>query len=101
MSPTPSEWIAHLRARRERARERSRPMTAEERKAASERARAVLTARFLAVVDAETPGLVEDERQSRAAELERAHFARLAVRSGQSRRQSKARRARRQSKETR
>lgn len=100
MSPTPSEWIAQLRARRERAKQRARPMNDEERAAASERARAALTARFLAVVDAETPGLSDPERQSRAAELERAHFARLAVRAGQSRRQSKARRARRQSKET-
>ena len=101
MSPHPSEWIAQLQARRERARERSRPMTAEERAEASARMREALRVRFLADVDAESPGLVESERQSRAAELERAHFARLAVRSAQSRRQTKARRARRQSRETR
>ena len=45
------------------------------------RGQAGLLAKFLAEVDADTPGLPESERIRRAESLRRAHMARLAFRS--------------------
>lgn len=56
------------------------------------KARATFLARFLAQVDARTPGLPEQERQRRARALLKAHMAKLAHRSAKVRRSKAARR---------
>jgi hypothetical protein len=53
-------------------------------------ARAAFYGRFLKQVDAESPGLQEDERLRRAEHLLRAHMARLALRSARVRAARKA-----------
>ncbi|MDP2725999.1 MAG: hypothetical protein Q8P59_00505 [Dehalococcoidia bacterium] len=56
------------------------------------KARAGFLARFLTQVDANTPGLPENERQRRANALLKAHMSKLAHRSAKVRRQKAQRR---------
>jgi hypothetical protein len=78
LSPEQRSLRASLAAHEMHARHDSREITAN--------ARAGFLAKFLAQVDATTPGLSEAERVRRAEHLLRAHMKRLALASSKARR---------------
>ena len=82
LSPEQRSLRASIAAHEMHARHDSREITAN--------ARAAFLNRFLAQVDAATPGLPEAERVRRAEHLLRAHMQRLALKSSRARGAKKA-----------